>query len=114
MIYKKSAPFLDRVHGNRRIAGAPADATERPCLFGVRLCAGKFTIRRPGPKVGTRRPKKSSGERAERLNELTCIAALEGSPGKIEEKLLESLVRVRRALPLRVSHVADQSAPFVR
>jgi hypothetical protein len=58
--------------------------------------------------------KESSSKCAERPNQLTCITALEGSAGKIKEKVLEILVRVRRALLPRVSRVAAQSAPFVR
>jgi hypothetical protein len=114
MIYKKGAPLPDRVHGDRSIARAPADSAEGIGLFSISFGASQFTVRRPTPKIGTGGLKKRSSECAERPNQLTCIAALEGSPGKIEEKLLESLVRVRRALLGRVSRMADQSAPFVR
>jgi hypothetical protein len=114
MIYKKSASLLDRVHGDRGIAGAPADTAERICLFSISFGASQFAVRRPAPKVGAGCLKESSSKCAERPNQLTCITALEGRPGKIKEKLLESFVRVRRALLPRDSRVADQSAPFVR
>jgi hypothetical protein len=114
VIYKKSASLLNRVHGDRGIAGTPADTAKRIRLFSISFGAGEFAVRGPAPKIGTGGLKKSSSECAEGPNQLTCITALEGGPGKIKEKLLESRVRVRRALLPRVSRVADQSAPFVR
>ncbi len=45
-------------------------------------------------------------------DELAGITALKSGPGKLQEKLLKSLVRLRRAPGLRISTMACQCAPF--
>ena len=54
----------------------------------------------------------STGEGAEGLDELAGIAALESGPGKLQEELLKSRVRLRRVPGLRISVIAGQCAPF--
>jgi len=50
----------------------------------------------------------SAREGAEGTDELAGIAALESGPGKLEEELLKSRVRLRRVPGLRVSIIAGQ------
>ena len=44
-----------------------------------------------------------ASEGAEGTDELARIAALKSGPGKLQEKLLESLLRLRRVSELRIS-----------
>lgn len=50
----------------------------------------------------------STGEGAEGLDELAGIAALESGPGKLQEELLKSRVRLRRVPGLRIAIIACQ------
>ena len=54
-----------------------------------------------------------ASEGAEGTDELAGIAALKDGPGKLEEKLLKSLVRLRRVFGLRISARDYQCTPFV-
>ena len=51
---------------------------------------------------------KGASESAEGSDELAGIGALKSGPGKLQEKLLEGLVRLRRVAGTRVSGVGCQ------
>jgi hypothetical protein len=51
-----------------------------------------------------------ASEGAERPDELAGIVALESGPGKLQEKLLEGFVRLRRVAGPRISSVGCQCA----
>jgi len=55
---------------------------------------------------------KSASKGAERQDELAGITALESSAGKLQKKLLEILLRLRRVLQPRVSCESFQCTPF--
>ena len=54
----------------------------------------------------------SARKGAEGLDELAGISALKRGAGKIQKKLLESLVRLRRVSGRRISNVGSQWAPI--
>ena len=54
-----------------------------------------------------------ASEGTERPDEVAGIAALKSGPGKLQEKLLEGLVRLRRVAGTRISGVGCQCAPIV-
>ncbi len=56
--------------------------------------------------------KESASEGAEGPNELAGIATLKSGPGQLEEKFLESLLRLRRFARPRISCVGCQCAPI--
>jgi len=53
-----------------------------------------------------------ASEGAEGPDKLAGIAALKSGPGKLQEKLLKSLVRLRRVPGPRISSMGCQCAPF--
>ena len=113
MIDEKGPTLLHRIHGDGCITGVPADAMKSVGLIGVRFGADEFTVRRATPKVGAAGMEEGAGKGAERLDKLAGIGALKSGPGKLQEKLLEGLVRLRRVPGLRISGVGCQCAPIV-
>jgi hypothetical protein len=53
MIDEKGTTLLDRIHGNRRITGAPADAAKGLHAVSIGLCSDQLTVDRATPKVGS-------------------------------------------------------------
>jgi hypothetical protein len=110
MIDEKGTTLLDRIHGDRRITGAPADAAKGLGLVGVGvgLCSDEPTVRGATPKVGAAGLEEGASEGAKGPDELAGIGALKSGPGKLLEKLLEGLVRLRRVAGTRFSGVGCQ------
>jgi hypothetical protein len=108
MIDEKGTTLLNRIHGDGCITGAPADATKGLGLVGVGLGSDELTVGGATPKVGAAGMKEGASEGAERLDELAGIGALKSGPRKLQEKLLEGLVRLRRVAGTRVSGVGCQ------
>jgi hypothetical protein len=94
VIDEKGATLLHRIHGDGRIAGAPADAKKGVGLIGGGFGSDEFAVGRATPKVGAAGMEEGAGEGAERSDELAGIAALKSGAGKLQEKLLEGLVRL--------------------
>jgi len=69
-------------------------------LEAVGFRSHQSTLGSTAPKVGAARLKKLARQTAERLDDMTGIAALKGGTGQFQQELLKSLVRVRRS-PLR-------------
>ena len=108
MIDEKGTTLLNRIHGDGCITGAPADATKGFGLVGVGLSSDELTVGGTTPKVGAAGMEKGASESAEGSDELAGIGALKGGPGKLQEKLLERLVRLRRIAGTRFSGVGCQ------
>ena len=108
VIDEKGTTLLNRIHGDGCIAGAPADATKGLGLVGVGLSSDELTVGGATPKVGAAGMEKGASESAEGSDELAGIGALKSGPGKLQEKLLEGLVRLRRVAGTRVSGVGCQ------
>jgi len=108
MIDKKGTTLLNRIHGDGCITGAPADATKGLGLVGVGLCSDEFTVGGATPKVGAAGMEESASKGAEGLDELAGVGALKSGSGKLQEKLLERLVRLRRIAGTRFSGVGCQ------
>lgn len=81
-------------------------------MVAVGFGSDEFTVWGTTPKVGTAGVEKNASEGAKRQDELAGIAALKSGPGKLQEKLLESLVRLRRVAGNRISGVSYQCAPI--
>src|ERR1700686_128267 len=113
MIDEKGAPPLNCIHGDRCITGASADATKGLGLIGVGLCSDEFTVGGATPKVGSAGVEEGASQGAEGPDELAGIGALKSGPGKLQETLLERLVRLRRVAGSRVSGMGCQCAPIV-
>jgi hypothetical protein len=112
MIDKKGTTPLNRIHGDGCITGAPADAPKGLGLVGVGLCSDELTVGGATPKVGAAGMEEGASESAEGPYELAGIGALKSGPGKLQEKLLERLVRLRRIAGTRFSGVGCQCAPI--
>jgi hypothetical protein len=114
MIDEKGTTLLDRIHGDRRITGAPADAAKGLGLVGVGvgLCSDKLTVGGAAPKVGSAGLEEGASKGAKGPDQLAGIGALKSGPGKLQEKLLERLVRLRRIAGTRFSAVGCQCAPI--
>jgi hypothetical protein len=114
MIDEKGTTLLDRIHGDRRITGAPADAAKGLGLVGVGvgLCSDELTVRGATPKVGSAGLEEGASKGAKGPDQLAGIGALKSGPGKLQEKLLERLVRLRRIARTRFSAVGCQCAPI--
>jgi len=108
MVDEKGATPLNRVHGDGRVTGAPADATKGLGLVGGGLCSDELTVGGATPKVGAAGMEEGASEGAEGPDEVAGIGALKGGPGKLQEKLLEGLVRLRRVAGTRFSGVGCQ------
>jgi hypothetical protein len=113
VIDEKGTTTLHRIHGDGGIASAPADATKGLGVIGVRLGSHQFTVGRTAPEVGAAGIEEGAGEGAEGPDELVGIAALKSGAGKLQEELLESLLRVRRFARTRFSGVGCQRAPLI-
>ena len=113
MIDEKGTTLLNRIHGDRCITGPPADATKGFGLIGVGLRSDEFTVGGATPKVGAAGTEEGASEGAEGPDELAGIGALKSGPGKLQEKFLERLVRLRRVAGSRVSGMGCQCAPIV-
>ena len=109
-IDKKRAAFLHCIQCNRGITGAAAEATKRCGVIGVGLSSNEIAVGGQAPKIGAGGMEVGASSGAERLDELVGIAVLKRIARKIEEKLLESLVRVRRVAGTRVSGWVSQCA----
>jgi hypothetical protein len=108
MIDEKGATPLNRIHGDRCVTGAPADATKGLGLIGVSLGSDELTVGGATPEVGTTGTKEGASKGAEGADQLAGIGALKSGPGKLQEKLLEGLVRLRRVAGTRFSGVGCQ------
>jgi hypothetical protein len=113
MIDEKGATLLNRVHGDGGITGAPADATKGRSLIGIGFSSDEITVGGVAPKVSAAGLEEGASEGAEGPDELAGIAALKSGPGKLQEKLLERLVRLRRVAGTRISGGGCQWAPIV-
>lgn len=74
----------------------------------------EVTVGGTTPKVSAAGMKEKPGDRAKRADELAGGGALKGGAGKFHKKLVESLVRVRRAGVGRVFGVGRQWAPIAQ
>ena len=77
----------------------------------VRFGSDQLPVGRSAPIVGTARVEESSSQNTKRPDELARIAALKGGPGKLQQELLERLVRLRRVARPRISGMSRQCAP---
>jgi len=108
LIHEKRAPLVERVHGDRRITGATADASKGLGIGAVGLGSDKFTFRREAPEVCAAAMEVGASEGAEGTDELSGIGVMKSGARKLQQKLLESLVRLRRVAGTRVSGVSCQ------
>ncbi len=113
-IDEEGAALLNRLNGDGRIAGPPPDTTKGLGLvaFCVRLGSDELAVGGTTPIVGAAGVKEGASEDAKGPNELARIAALKSGPGKLQEKLLERLVRLRRVAGPRISAVSCQRTPI--
>ncbi len=81
-------------------------------MIAVGFRSYEFTVWGTTPKVGTAGVEEGAREGTKRQEELAGIAALKSGPGKFQEKLLESRVRLRRVAGTRISGVGCQCAPL--
>lgn len=77
----------------------------------ISLGADQFVIDGITPKVDTARAEERASEAAEREDETCRLAALESGAGKLEEKLLKGLFRMRRREGSGISSDGRQAAP---
>jgi hypothetical protein len=101
---------VNRLKGEGDIAGAQAHATKGLGLVAVGFSSDELTVGGAAPKVGAADMEEGASDGAEGPDELAGIAALEGGPGKLQEKFLEGLVRLRRVVGPRISGVGCQCA----
>jgi hypothetical protein len=117
VVEEERATPLNRLHGDGwgigRICGAQANTTKGLGLIAIGFGTDKLTVGGVAPKIGAAGMEEGASEGAEGTDELAGIAALKDGPGKLEEKLLKSLVRLRRVSGLRISVRGCQCAPFV-
>jgi len=112
VVEEEGATTPNRFHGDGWIPGAQAYATKGLSLVAVGFGSDELTVGGATPKVGAAGMEEGASEGAEGQDELAGIAALKSGPGKLQEKLLESLLRLRRVPWLRISGVGFQRAPF--
>jgi hypothetical protein len=114
MTDKQWTMFLHRIHGNRRIARFCAKSAKGVGFISldVGFGADEFAVGSTTPVVGAAGMEKAAGQSAERSDELALIAALKSGSRKLQKKLLESLVRLRRGTGTRVSGVGSQCPPI--
>ncbi|MGO9368361.1 MAG: hypothetical protein ACLP0H_12085 [Terriglobales bacterium] len=79
----------------------------------VGLGSDKFTFGRKAPEVGAAGMEVGASQGAEGTDELPGIGVVKSGARKLQQKLLESLVRLRRVAGTRVSGVSCQCAPIV-
>ena len=103
---------LNRLSGDRWITGAQTSATKGLGLVAIGFGPYELTAGGATPKVSAAGMEESTSEGAEGADELAGITALKSGPGKLQEKLLKCLVRLRRVAGLRISVIACQCAPF--
>ena len=97
--------------GDGWICGTQADATKGLGMVAIGFGSDEFTVGGTTPKISAAGVKEGAREGAERPDDLAGIAALKSGPGKLQEKLLESLVRLRHAAGTRITGVGCQWAP---
>jgi hypothetical protein len=116
VVQEERATFLNRFNGdgwrNGWIPSAQARAAKRFGLIAVGFSPGKLAVGGIIPKVGAAGMEETASEDAERPDEMAGIAALKSGLGKLQKKLLERLVRLRRVPTPRISTVNCQCAPF--
>jgi hypothetical protein len=112
VVEEEGAMPLNRFNGDGWITGAQAHATKGLGLVAVGFGSDELTVGGATPKVGAAGMEEGASEGGEGQDELAGIAALESGPGKLQEKLLESLVRLRRVAGTRISGVGCQWAPI--
>ena len=110
-VEEERATPLHRLKGDAWIRRAQAEAAKGIGAIAVGFRSDEFTVGGTAPKVGTAGVEERASEDAERQDELAGIAALKRGPGKLQEKLLERLIRVRRFAGTRISGVGCQCAP---
>ena len=88
------------------------DAAKGLGLVAIGFGADELAVGGAAPKVGAAGLEEGAREGAERADKLAGIAALKSGPGKLQEQLLESLVRLRRVLGARISSRSYQCAPL--
>src|SRR5208282_5843345 len=96
VVEEEGATPLNRLHGDGWITGAQVNATKGLGLVAIGFGTDKLTVGGATPKVSAAGMEEGTSQGAEGTDELAGIAALKDGPGKLEEKLLKSLVRVRR------------------
>jgi hypothetical protein len=106
--------LLNRIHGNGRVARFSAEPPKGVAIIaiGVGFGSDEFAIRVTTPKVCPTGMEKGAGERAKGSDELAGVAALKSGSGKLQKKLLEGFVRLRRAAGNRVSNGGSQWPPI--
>ena len=88
------------------------DATKGLGLVAIGFGPDELAVGGAAPKVGAAGVEEGASEGAEGPDKLAGIAALKSGPGKLQEQLLESLVRLRRVLGSRISSMGCQCAPL--
>ena len=111
MIDEKGAALLHRIHGDGRIAGAPADATKGFGVVAVGLGSDELAVGGKTPKVSAAGTEVGASEGAKGTDQLAGIVVMKSSPGKLQKELLESFVRLRRVAGTRISGMGSQCAP---
>jgi len=116
VVEEERATFLYRFNGDGRgdgwITGAQAGTTKRLGMIALGFGSGELTVGGATPKVDVAGMEEGASEGAERPDEMAGIAALKSGPGKLQKKLLESVLRLRRVSGSRISGVNCQCAPF--
>jgi hypothetical protein len=110
VVEEEGATPLNRFNGDGWTTGA--HVTKTLGMVAVGFGSDELTVGGTTPKVGAAGMEEGAGEGAEGQDELAGIAALESGPGKIAEKLLEGLLRLRRFVGPRISGVGCQWAPI--
>jgi hypothetical protein len=115
-VEKEGATSLHRLNrdgwGDGWIREAQADATKGRSLIAVGFGSDEITVGGATPEVSAAGMEEGARENAKGPDELAGIAALKSGLGKLKEKLLESLVRLRRVAGTRISGVGCQWAPI--
>jgi len=112
VVEEDGATPLNRLHGDGWITGAQVKPTKGLGLVAIGFGPDELTVGGAAPKIGAAGMEEGASAGAEGSDELAAIAALKSGPGKLQEKLLKGLVRLRRVSGLRVSARGCQCAPF--
>ena len=113
VVEEERATLVNRLQGDGWITGREADTAKALGLVAVGFGSNEFAVGGATPKVGAAGLEKGASKDAEGSDELAGIAALKCGPGKLQKKLLEILVRLRRVARTRISSGSCQCAPFV-